>query len=61
MMSTQTLGIIMIILLLLSFIPNVFMLYKANKEGTPTTRFKLMVGVDAILLVLVIAAIVLFS
>ncbi|WP_241956310.1 hypothetical protein [Staphylococcus chromogenes] len=61
MMSTQTLGIIMIILLLLSFIPNVFMLYKANKKGTPATRFKLMVGVDAILLVLVIAAIVLFS
>ncbi len=61
MMSTQTLGIIMIILLLLSFIPNVFMLYKANKEGTSSTRFKLMVGVDAILLVLVIAAIVLFS
>ncbi|MCE4966278.1 hypothetical protein [Staphylococcus chromogenes] len=60
-MSTQTLGIIMIILLLLSFIPNVFMLYKANKEGTSSTRFKLMVGVDAILLVLVIAAIVLFS
>lgn len=61
MMSTQTLGIIMIILLLLSFIPNVFMLYRANKEGTSSTRFKLMVGVDAILLVLVIAAIVLFS
>ncbi|UXS68368.1 hypothetical protein MUA19_02750 [Staphylococcus chromogenes] len=60
-MSTQTLGIIMIILLLLSFIPNVFMLYRANKERTPATRFKLMVGVDAILLVLVIAAIVLFS
>lgn len=60
-MSTQTIGILMIALLLLSFIPNVYMLYKANKEGTPSTRFKLMVGVDAILLVLVIAAIILFT
>lgn len=60
-MSPQTLGIIIIALLILSFIPNAYMLYKANKEGTPSTRFKLMVGVDAILLVLVVAAIILLT
>ncbi|MBI5975835.1 hypothetical protein [Staphylococcus canis] len=55
-MGTTTLGIIIIIILLISFIPNVYMAYKTNKTGAPNTRYKLMVGVDAILLVLIILA-----
>lgn len=53
-MSTQTIGIIVIVILLISFLPNAYMLYKTSKEGTENTRYKLMVGVDAMLLVLII-------
>ncbi|MGV3244654.1 hypothetical protein [Staphylococcus sp. 11261D007BR] len=55
-MNTLTLGIIIIVILLISFIPNAIMAYKATKEGVPNTRYKLMVGVDGILLVLIIVA-----
>ncbi|UWF57324.1 hypothetical protein NZD48_02905 [Staphylococcus hyicus] len=60
-MSTQTIGILIIIILLLSFVPNIYMLYKAKQHQAPSTRYVLMVGVDAILLVLVIAALVLLT
>ncbi|MBH9581087.1 hypothetical protein DOS70_01515 [Staphylococcus felis] len=55
-MNTTTIGIMIIVILLISFIPNVYMAYKTNKTGEPNTRYKLMVGVDAILLVLIIFA-----
>ncbi len=60
-MSTQTIGLIIIGILLLSFVPNVYMLYKTSKEGNPNTRYQLMVGVDAILLLLIITAIILLT
>ncbi|EGQ0317719.1 hypothetical protein NM909_000470 [Staphylococcus pseudintermedius] len=60
-MSTQTIGIIVIVILLISFLPNAYMLYKTSKESTENTRYKLMVGVDAMLLVLIIAAILLLT
>ncbi|QHW37716.1 hypothetical protein GZH82_10380 [Staphylococcus ursi] len=60
-MSTQTIGMIVIVILLISFLPNAYMLYKTSKEGTENTRYKLMVGVDAMLLVLIIAAILLLT
>ncbi|WP_086428126.1 hypothetical protein [Staphylococcus cornubiensis] len=60
-MSTHMIGIIVIAILLISFIPNAFMLYKTTKEGTVNTRYKLMVGVDAMLLVLIIAAILILT
>ncbi|MCO4344992.1 hypothetical protein MTR10_02860 [Staphylococcus agnetis] len=61
MMSTQTIGILIIVILLLSFIPNIYMLYKSKQQHTPSTRYALMVGVDAILLVLVITALFLLT
>ncbi|EPD48024.1 hypothetical protein HMPREF1208_02065 [Staphylococcus sp. HGB0015] len=60
-MSTQTIGFIIIGILLLSFVPNVYMLYKTSKEGNQNIRYQLMVGVDAILLVLIITATILLT
>ncbi|ARJ50475.1 hypothetical protein [Staphylococcus lutrae] len=60
-MSTQWIGALIIIVLLISLIPNAYMLYKTSKTDIPNTRYKLMVGVDAMLLVLVIAAILILK
>ncbi|MDO5375395.1 MAG: hypothetical protein Q4F01_04330 [Staphylococcus rostri] len=51
-----TLGVILMILLIISFLPNAYMLYKSKKEGIDNPRIKLMVGIDAILIVFLIAA-----
>ncbi|QLK86678.1 hypothetical protein [Staphylococcus sp. 17KM0847] len=60
-MTTQTLAIILIVILLISFIPNAYLLYKTNKDGTPNTRVKLMVGIDAILVVFLVTALILLT
>ncbi|KIX91150.1 membrane protein [Staphylococcus microti] len=52
-----TFGIILIVLLLISVIPNFYMLYKSKKEGIENPRAKLMVGIDALLVVLIVAAV----
>lgn len=58
-MTTLIIGIILIILLILSLIPN----YRAMKinqaEGNNTAKFKFMVGVDAVLIVLLVVTVVL--
>ncbi|MCS4486053.1 hypothetical protein [Staphylococcus americanisciuri] len=55
------LGIILIVLLIVSFLPNIYMLYKTKKDGTDSPRVKLMVGIDALLVVLLLAAVLLLS
>ncbi|UXR69323.1 MULTISPECIES: hypothetical protein [unclassified Staphylococcus] len=52
----STLAIILIILLIISFIPNAYVLYKSNKAGNVNPRVKLMVGIDAMLVILIVAA-----
>ena len=51
-----TIGIILIIvLLILSLVPN----YKAKSQGQKSTRFTIMVGIDLILIVLLVVTIIL--
>ncbi|MBF7016398.1 hypothetical protein [Staphylococcus durrellii] len=52
---TIFLGVVIIILLLVSLIPNIRAAKKNKLAGQKSTRFNIMIGIDAILLVLVIA------
>ncbi|MBF7024752.1 hypothetical protein [Staphylococcus kloosii] len=55
---TIFLGIVIIILLLVSLIPNMRAAKKSKLAGQKNTRFNIMIGVDALLLVLVIATLI---
>lgn len=55
---TVFLGIVIIILLIVSLIPNIRAAKKSKLAGQKTTRFNIMIGVDTLLLVLVIATLV---
>ncbi|NWK83226.1 hypothetical protein HYE69_00180 [Staphylococcus sp. GSSP0090] len=48
------LGIVVMILLIVSLIPNLKAVKKSKETGEKNPRFAIMVGIDAILLVLVI-------
>ncbi|AUJ51695.1 MULTISPECIES: hypothetical protein [Staphylococcus] len=55
-----TIGIILIIVLLfLSLIPNYNAMKQAKSQGSKSTRFTVMVGIDAILIVLLVFTIIL--
>ena len=55
-----TIGIILIIVLLfLSLIPNYNAMKQAKSKGSKSTRFTVMVGIDAILIVLLVFTIIL--
>lgn len=53
----STLGMIAIVLLLVGSIPNIYMYNKELKEGNANPRMKLLIGIDAILIILILAAI----
>jgi hypothetical protein len=55
---TIFLGIVIIILLLVSLVPNMRAAKKSKLAGQKSTRFNIMIGVDALLLVLVIATLI---
>ena len=52
------LGIIILILLIVSLIPNLKAVKKSKANGEKNPRFAIMVGIDAILLVLVIVTLI---
>lgn len=52
------LGIIVLILLIVSLIPNLKAVRKSKETGEKNPRFALMVGIDAILLVLVVVTLI---
>ncbi|MCE4992338.1 hypothetical protein [Staphylococcus haemolyticus] len=55
-----TIGIILIIvLLILSLVPNYKAMQQAKSQGQKSTRFTIMVGIDLILLVLLVVTIIL--
>lgn len=53
-----TLIIIIIVLLIINLVPNYLMYKRLNAQGEQANRRALMIGVDAILLVLVIVGLV---
>jgi len=52
------LGVIILILLIVSLIPNLKAVRKSKETGEKNPRFALMVGIDAILLVLVVVTLI---
>ncbi|WP_436854664.1 hypothetical protein [Staphylococcus caeli] len=52
------LGVIVLILLIVSLIPNLKAVRKSKETGEKNPRFALMVGIDAILLVLVVVTLI---
>ncbi|AGC89912.1 hypothetical protein WL555_06270 [Staphylococcus warneri] len=52
-------GVIILILLIISFIPNYKAMKLAKSQGQKTTRFAIMVGIDAILIVLILVTLLL--
>ncbi|UXR78042.1 MULTISPECIES: hypothetical protein [unclassified Staphylococcus] len=53
----STLSTIVIVLLVASTIPNIYMYNKEVKKGNANPRMKLLIGIDAILVILILAAI----
>lgn len=49
-------GLILIVLLILSIIPNFKKYQQAKANGEKTTRFAIMFGIDTILLILILIA-----
>ncbi|MBL7573614.1 hypothetical protein [Staphylococcus saccharolyticus] len=56
---TLIIGIIIIILLIISLIPNYKAMVLAKHEGQKSTRFTIMVGIDLILILLIAVTLVL--
>ena len=52
-------GVIILVLLIISLIPNYNALKLAKSQGQKTTRFAIMVGIDAILIVLILVTLLL--
>lgn len=52
------LGIVVIMLLLVSLIPNLKAYKKTKETGEKNPRFAIMIGIDAILLVLVVVTLI---
>lgn len=55
---TIVIGLIILVLLLLSMIPNYKVMKEAQANGENNRRAKLMFGVDAILLVLIVVTLI---
>ncbi|HLR19210.1 MAG TPA: hypothetical protein VK115_04760 [Staphylococcus sp.] len=55
---SMILGIIVIVLLIVSLIPNLKAVKASKKDGEKNPRFAIMVGIDAILLVLVVTTLI---
>ena len=60
-MSTIIIGIILIILLIISLIPNYIAMKRQQADNQSATRFMCMVGIDAILLLLIITTLIIKS
>lgn len=58
-MTTTIIGIVILVLLIISLVPNYQAMKLAKSQGQKATRFTIMVGVDAILIVLIIVTLVL--
>lgn len=56
---TIIIGVVILILLIISFIPNYKAMKLAKHQGQKTTRFTIMVGIDLILIVLIILTLIL--
>ncbi|WP_251517814.1 MULTISPECIES: hypothetical protein [Staphylococcus] len=52
----MVIGLILIVLLILSIIPNFKKYQQAKANGEKTTRFAIMFGIDTILLILILIA-----
>ena len=55
---SMIIGVIVIILLIVSLIPNLKAVKSSKETGEKNTRFAIMVGIDSILLVLVVATLI---
>ncbi|EHJ08127.1 hypothetical protein [Staphylococcus simiae] len=58
-MTTLIIGLIILILLIISFIPNYRAMKLAKAEGQNHTRYTIMVGIDTLLIVLIIVTLLL--
>ncbi|HDI6531731.1 TPA: hypothetical protein POB57_000068 [Staphylococcus aureus] len=53
-MTTALIGVIVLILLIISFVPNYRAMKSAKEQGSNATRATIIVGIDIILIVLII-------
>ncbi|HDJ3886365.1 TPA: hypothetical protein ACXIBV_001803 [Staphylococcus aureus] len=58
-MTTALIGVIVLILLIISFVPNYRAMKSAKEQGSNATRVTIMVGIDIILIVLIIVTLLL--
>ncbi|MBE5666369.1 hypothetical protein HU002_05430 [Staphylococcus sp. SS251] len=58
-MTTALIGVIVLILLIISFVPNYRAMKAAKEQGNNATRATIMVGIDIILIVLIIVTLLL--
>ncbi|MEB6798972.1 hypothetical protein M1259_04505 [Staphylococcus aureus] len=58
-MTTALIGVIVLILLIISFVPNYRAMKSAKEQGSYATRATIMVGIDIILIVLIIVTLLL--
>lgn len=58
-MTTALIGVIVLILLIISVVPNYRAMKSAKEQGINATRATIMVGIDIILIVLIIVTLLL--